>query len=166
LVPTQVPPWHSSVCVQALLSLQSVPSGLFPFVQPPVAGLQTPAVLHAVAAPHDTGLLPVHTPFWQVSVCVQAFWSLHDPPVSGAWAQPVVGLQLSAVQGLLSSHEMAARWQAPPEHVPSETWHMSVAVQALPSSFWQAPEEPQALHAPQLALLQQNPSVQNRPAVH
>jgi hypothetical protein len=39
------------------------------------------------------------------------------------------------VQGLLSSQEIEARWQAPPEHVPSETWHMSVAVQVVPSSF-------------------------------
>jgi hypothetical protein len=139
---------------------------MFWFVQPPVAGLQTPAVLHWVAPPHVTGLLPVHTPAWQVSVCVQAFWSLHCVPVSFVWTQPVCASQLSAVHGLLSSQLIEARWQAPPEHVPSETWHMSVAVQALPSSFWQAPVALQALHAPQLALLQQKPSVQNRPAEH
>jgi hypothetical protein len=86
--------------------------------------------------------------------------------VSFAWTQPVCASQLSAVQGLLSSQEIAARWHAPPEHMPSETWHMSVAVQALPSSFWQVPVALQALQAPQLALLQQTPSVQKRPAPH
>jgi hypothetical protein len=61
---------------------------------------------------------------------------------------------------------MAARMHAPPEQVPSETWHMSVAMHALPSSFWHMPVALHALHAPQPPLLQQNPSVQKRPAAH
>jgi hypothetical protein len=113
------------------------------------------------------GLLPVQTPCaLHVSVCVQALLSLQVMPVSAVWAQPVVGLQLSAVQGLPSSHEMLARWQVPPLHVPSLTWHMSLAVQASPSAFWQVPVALQARQAPQLPLLQQKPSVQNSPAAH
>jgi hypothetical protein len=80
--PVHVPPWHEEACVQALPSSQPVPSGAFGVVHPPVAGLHVPASLHVVAPPHETGLLPVHTPAWQLSVCVQAFWSLHAVPVS------------------------------------------------------------------------------------
>ena len=46
----------------------------------------------------------VQTPNWQVSVPLHTFPSLHEVPVSGVYTQPVVGLQLSAVQGLPSSH--------------------------------------------------------------
>jgi hypothetical protein len=40
------PAWQVSVCVQALPSLQAVPSAAFGFEQTPVAGLQTPAAWH------------------------------------------------------------------------------------------------------------------------
>jgi hypothetical protein len=43
-VPVQTPVWHVSVRVQALLSLQTVPSALAEFAQAPVAGSQMPAV--------------------------------------------------------------------------------------------------------------------------
>jgi hypothetical protein len=43
---------------------------------------------------------------------------------------------------------------------------MSAAVQASPSAFWQVPVALQARQAPQLALLQQKPSVQDRPVEH
>jgi len=39
-----------------------------PVVQVPVAGSQTPAVWHRLLAEHTTGLRPVQTPDWQVSV--------------------------------------------------------------------------------------------------
>ena len=42
-----------------------------PVVQVPVAGSQTPAVWHRLLAEHTTGLRPVQTPDWQVSVWVQ-----------------------------------------------------------------------------------------------
>jgi hypothetical protein len=166
LPPTQLPPMHLSACVHMSLSLHAVPSCTFWFEHCPVAWLQTPAVLHWVAAPQDTGFMPVQVPLTQLSVCVQASLSLHAVPVRGACTQPVDGLQLSIVHGLLSSHEIDARTHTPPVQVPSETWHMSLAVQALPSSFWQAPVALHALHAPQPMLLQQKPSVQNRPAAH
>jgi hypothetical protein len=46
LPPTQVPLWQVSVCVQGLLSLQAVLSGLAGLEQSPVAGLQAPATWH------------------------------------------------------------------------------------------------------------------------
>ena len=41
-VPTQVPVWHASVCVQALLSVQVVPSAATGLEQVPVLGLHVP----------------------------------------------------------------------------------------------------------------------------
>jgi hypothetical protein len=46
LPPVQVPAWHVSVCVQALPSLQLVPSLAFGLEHVPVAGLHTPATWH------------------------------------------------------------------------------------------------------------------------
>jgi hypothetical protein len=46
LVPTHVPLWHASVCVQALPSVQDVPLVAFGFEQTPVPVLQTPATWH------------------------------------------------------------------------------------------------------------------------
>jgi hypothetical protein len=43
-LPTQVPAKHASVCVQALLSLQIVPSALFGFEHVPVLELQVPTL--------------------------------------------------------------------------------------------------------------------------
>jgi hypothetical protein len=44
--PAQVPAAHTSLAVQALSSLQVVPSGAAGFEQTPVAGLQVPATWH------------------------------------------------------------------------------------------------------------------------
>ena len=46
LPPVQVPVWHVSVCVQALLSLQGVLLALFGFEQMPVAGAHVPTSWH------------------------------------------------------------------------------------------------------------------------
>ena len=57
----------------------------------------------------------MQTPDWQVSVPLHTSPSLHDVPLStGAYTQPVVALQLSAVQGLLSSHLTGLPVQRPP----------------------------------------------------
>src|SRR5438128_630462 len=80
----------------------------------PVPDLQESAVqrfpssqLRAVPAPQ--------TPDWQVSVPLHTFPSLHDVPLStGAYTHPLVGLQLSAVQGLPSSHLRGLPLQIPP----------------------------------------------------
>jgi len=44
--PVQSPAWQVSVWVQALPSLQAVPSGFAGFEQMPLAGLQVPATWH------------------------------------------------------------------------------------------------------------------------
>jgi len=108
--------------VQASPSLQAAPSALLGFEQRPVPGLQVPAVWHWSSAAQITGMAPVHAPAWQVSDCVQALPSSQTVPfASVVWTQPVAGLQLSAVQGLLSLHEMLALEQAPPAQIPADT---------------------------------------------
>jgi len=106
LPPVQLPVWQVSVRVQALPSLQVVPSTLFGFEQAPVDVSQVPARWHWSLAVHTTGLLPVQVPVWQVSVRVQALPSLQDVP--------------SALAGLL--HVPVAVLQVP------TSWHWSLAV--------------------------------------
>src|SRR5437879_13840203 len=79
LLPVQTPLWQVSVCVQALPSLQALPLAFAGFEHVPVAGSQVPAVWHWSEAVQTTGLLPVHTPLWQVSVWVQALPSSQVP---------------------------------------------------------------------------------------
>jgi hypothetical protein len=64
--PVQAPPWHESVCVQALPSLQLLPLLLAGLLQIPVAGLQLPASWHWSLAVHTTGLVPSQAPAWQL----------------------------------------------------------------------------------------------------
>src|SRR5260221_534554 len=71
-------------------------------VQAPVAGLQT-SVVQGLLSLHTIGVPQV--PAWQVFPIVQALESSHGVPF-GAWVDwhsPVVGLQVSVVQGLPSS---------------------------------------------------------------
>ena len=97
-VPVHVPDWHASVCVQALPSLHDVPSAAFGFEQLPVAGSHVPATWHWSLAVHVTGLEPVQTPVWHVSVCVQALPSLHAVPFDafGFEQVPVAGSHVPA----------------------------------------------------------------------
>jgi hypothetical protein len=92
VVPEQFPPWHASAVVQALPSLQVVPSALLGFEHVPFAGSHDPAAWHWSCATHVTGFPPWQSPAWQVSVCVQAFPSLHGVPLasSGFVQVPVV----------------------------------------------------------------------------
>ena len=64
----QVPDWQLSLCVQASLSLQDVPSAAFGLEQVPVAGLHVPATWHWSLALHTTGFDPVQVPDSQVSL--------------------------------------------------------------------------------------------------
>jgi hypothetical protein len=80
LPPVQVPLRHWSVRVQALLSLQVVPSALFGLEQTPVELLQVPTLWHWSSAVHTTGLLPVQVPLWQLSDCVQELPSVQAVP--------------------------------------------------------------------------------------
>jgi hypothetical protein len=77
-----------------------------------------------------TGLAPVHTPLWHVSVCVHALPSLHAVPFAftGFEHAPVDGSHVPAVwHWSLAVHVTGFA----PVHAPA--WHVSVCVQALPS---------------------------------
>src|SRR3989441_10009258 len=94
------------------------------FEQVPVAGSQVPTVWHWSAAVQVTGLPPVQTPAWQVSVWVQALLSLHAVPSAalGVAQVPVAGVQAPAV-----GHSSAA----PP--APPRAARAPPALQALAS---------------------------------
>src|SRR5438094_2245590 len=98
LLPTQLPPWQLSLCVQALLSLQAVPLAAAGFVHWPVAGSHVPASWHWSEAVQVTGLLPTQLPPWQLSLCVQALASLQAAPSAFAGSEqvPVAGSQVPA----------------------------------------------------------------------
>jgi hypothetical protein len=73
--------------------LQAAPFGFTGFEQTPVPVLHTPASWHWSLAVHTTGFDPVHTPAWQLSLCVHAFESLHVVPFAlRAGQAPVVVL--------------------------------------------------------------------------
>jgi hypothetical protein len=96
--PLHAPFWQESLCVHALPSLQALPFAFAGFEQVPELGLQLPAVWHWSLALQVTGFVPAQAPFWQVSVCVQAFPSLHDVPLAATGFEhvPVLGLQVPA----------------------------------------------------------------------
>ena len=130
LLPVQTPDWHVSVCVHAFPSLQLVPLLAFGFEHRPVLVLQVPATWHWSLAVHTTGLLPVHTPVWHVSVCVHEFPSLQAVPLAafGFEHAPVVVLHTPAVW----HWSLALRTTGLlPVHTPA--WQVSVCVHAFPS---------------------------------
>src|SRR5881392_157761 len=130
LAPVQVPLWQVSACVQALPSLHAVPLLAFGLEHWPVAVLQVPATWHWSSALQTTGLLPVQSPLWQVSVCVQALPSLHAVPLLafGLEHWPVAVLQVPATW-----HWSEAVQTTGLLPVQSPLWQASVCVQALPS---------------------------------
>src|SRR5262245_46833963 len=78
--PMQAPAWQVSAVVQALPSLQLVPSGALGFEQMPLAGSQVPATWHWSDAVQTIGALPTQAPAWQASAVVQALPSLQAVP--------------------------------------------------------------------------------------
>ena len=79
---------------------------------------------------HVTGLVPVQTPVWHVSVWVHASPSLHEVPFGafGFEQVPVAGSHVPATwHWSLAEHVTGLV----PVHVPA--WHVSLCVQALPS---------------------------------
>lgn len=128
LLPTHVPEEHLSVWVQRLLSLQTVPSALFGFEQPPVDVLHVPTKWHWSRAVHTTGLLPVQLPLWQESVCVHALPSLQATPLAltGLLQVPVEVLHTPTSWHWLLAVQTTG---FPPVQVPA--WQVSVCVQAL-----------------------------------
>src|SRR4051794_25295994 len=71
------PPWHCSPSVQASPSEQGVKSSFWNTEQLPVSASQD-GEWHASLG-HTFGF-PVHTPAWQVSVCVHWLKSVHAVP--------------------------------------------------------------------------------------
>src|SRR5439155_78943 len=130
LLPVQTPLWQVSVCVQALPSLQALPLVFAGFEHVPVVGAQVPAVWHWSEAVQTTGLLPVQTPLWRVSVCVQALPSLLALPLvfGGFEHVPVVGAHAPLVR---SWSEAVQTTGLLPVQTP--LWQVSVCVQASPS---------------------------------
>ena len=96
--PAQTPPPQASPDVQALPSSHVDPSADAGFEQTPDAGSQTPASWHESEATHTTGFVPVHTPPWQLSVCVQALPSVQVEPsaFAGLEHRPELGLHTPA----------------------------------------------------------------------
>lgn len=97
-----------------------------PVVQAPVVESQVPGLWHSSAAAQLTAV-PTQVEPLQASSVVQGSPSLQGAVASGVCAHPVLGLQLSMVQGLLSS-----QFRGVPEQ-PEEP-QLSSSVQRLPSS--------------------------------
>jgi hypothetical protein len=135
LAPVHVPVWHVSVCVQPLLSLHPVPLVSAGFEHTPVAGVHVPVPWHWSKGLQTTGFAPVHTPVWQVSLCVQEFESLHTVPFA------LFGFEQAPVAGA---------------HVPA-TWHWSSAVQATGFAPVQVPAWQVSLCVHALASLHATP---------
>ena len=78
-----------------------------------------------------TGLVPVHTPAWQVSVVVQPFPSPHADPFAfgGSEQTPVT---VSHTPGSWHWPDAVQTTGLPPVQTPA--WQTSVCVQAFPSS--------------------------------
>jgi hypothetical protein len=130
LAPAQLPAWQVSTWVQALPSLHAVPSGLDGLEHAPVEGSHAPAVWHWSLAEQVTGVVPMHVPATQASVCVQALPSLHAVPSAAAGLEhvPVEGLHVPAAWHW--SEALHATGFAPAQ---APAWHVSVSVQASPS---------------------------------
>jgi hypothetical protein len=92
----------------------------------PTAATHVAVVQTSLSSGHCTGV-PMHTPFTQVSLIVQALLSLHAAPFDGVNMHPVTELHESVVQGLLSLQTVGG----PPMHTPPE--HVSPVVHGFPS---------------------------------
>jgi hypothetical protein len=107
--PVHVPAWQVSVWVHRSESSQGVPFGLGGFEQTPETGLQVPAAWHWSEAVQTTGLEPVQTPAWQVSVCVHILPSLQPVPLATGVLLQTPPEHTSVVQTLLSSQSPLTR---------------------------------------------------------
>src|SRR5439155_680281 len=119
-----------SVRVQALPSLQAVPSGFAGFEHAPVAGSQAPASWHWSAGAQVTGSVAPRSAAGQVSVRVEALPSLQAVAsgFAGFEHAPVAGSQVPA-----SWHWSAGAQVTGFVPLSSPAWQVSVRVQALPS---------------------------------
>ncbi len=123
----QEPPWHWSLVVHTLASLQG---WLLSALMQPWAGSQV-SVVQKLPSSHVAGVPGWHAPPWHTSPVVHTSPSLQSA-VFGGFEHPVTGSHRSSVHGLLSEQ----LGPLPPVHVPLA--HTSPVVQLLPSS--QGPE--------------------------
>ena len=187
-VPVQVPFWHESLDVQALLSLHDVPFVAFGVEQTPVEVLHVPAVWHSAGVGHTTGFDPVQVPLWHVSVCVHALPSLHDVPFVAFVAAehvPVDGWHVPATLHVAAAGHVTGfdPTQLPLMHLsvcvhmsPSEHVEPSVALVAVEQTPVVVLHVPATLHVPpvqvvvgpgvQAPLWQVSPTVQALLSVH
>src|SRR2546427_123968 len=96
--PVQTPDSQVSVCVQALPSVQLVPSVALGFEQVPVAGLQVPATWHWSLADRTSGVEAERVDVGQGPICVQTMpsWELVPLAAFGFEQVPVAGLHVPA----------------------------------------------------------------------
>jgi hypothetical protein len=127
---THCPAWQVSFTVQALPSLQAVPSAAAGLLQTPVLGLQVPGTWHWSRAVHFLGV-PEHLPAWQVSARVQALPSSQAvSSASKGYSQvPVLAMH---VPGPRHSPGAAHVLLVPAMQTPA--LQVSPSVHALPSS--------------------------------
>ena len=130
---TQPPPEQTSPLVHLLPSVHV--TVLARWMQPLVASQESS--VHGLPSSHPPGLPGTQLPPAQVSPNVQTLPSVHAK-VLFTWPQPPPGLQVSVVQGLLSSQPNAAPGtQLPPEHA-SPTVQELLSVQgAVLNACWQ-----------------------------
>jgi hypothetical protein len=115
---------------QRLPLSQGVPSATTGVEHMPVVGSHAPAPWQAAGMGQTTGLFPVHTPFWQVSLSVQRLPSLHACPLGtgGLEHMPVVGSH-APVSWHWSRGEQTTG--APPVQTPA--WQLWPVMQRLPA---------------------------------
>jgi hypothetical protein len=135
----QTPARQVSAPLQTVLSAHVVPLETAVWTQP-VAGLQV-SVVHTLLSLQFGGVPAVQVPLWQVSAPLQALLSVHEVPLATlVLAQPVVALQESLVQTLLSLQLSAVpAVQVPPWQV-SAPLHTVLSAHAVPfntGAFWQ-----------------------------
>jgi hypothetical protein len=124
-----VPVLQLSICVQALPSLQIVPSLASGLEQTPEAGLHAPATWHWSSAVQAVEV-PVHVPATHASFFVHAFPSLQVVP-SAAVGLEHFPLVVSHVPTVWHASAAVHVTGLAPVHVP--LWQVSVWVHALPS---------------------------------
>ena len=118
--------------VQALPSLQVLPSALAGVEQTPVAGAQVPASWQSSIARHTTGLEPTHLPAAHASLLVQAEPSLQVVPskTGDALHLPVERSHTPTLQASSSWLQLTG---VPALQLNVERSHVSTPLQALPS---------------------------------
>ncbi len=149
----QLPPWHTSLSVQALLSVHALL--LLAKTQPPFWSQSS--LVHRLPSSHFRPAPETHLPPAHTSPLVQALPSSHAT-LLGVWVQPpALGLHASLVHSSLSSQSKGL----PGMHAPP--LQVSTSEQALPSSH--APvllTWTHALCALQLSVVHGLPSLQFR----